>query len=133
MEVRELDSDVSFLRNYLTDELVEELDLYVYRRQGDQWVVVDKDWEKVRDTLVRGLTNFGQPYIAVEDSDYQDNGELLLRHAFEGQELDMQYAQRTLEQVFRLWGRPVCLTTQREAKVTVLRFDGHAHSAQERA
>ena len=45
----------------------------------------------------------------------------------------MQYAQRTLEQVFRLWGRPVCLTTQREAKATVLRFDGHTHSAQERA
>src|SRR5262249_53610690 len=102
MEVRELDSDASFLRNYLTEELVDELDLYVYRPQGDQWVVVNKDWEKVRDTLVRGLTNFGQPYIAVEDSDYQDNGELLLQHAFEGQELDMQYAQRTLEQVFRL-------------------------------
>jgi stage V sporulation protein R len=133
MEVRELDRDVSFLRNYLTEELVEELDLYVYRRQGDQWVVVDKDWEKVRDTLVGGLTNFGQPYIAVEDGDYRDNGELLLQHAFEGQELDMQYAERTLEQVFRLWGRPVCLATQREEKATVLRFDGHAHAAQERA
>jgi stage V sporulation protein R len=133
MEVRELDSDVSFLRNYLTEELVEELDLYVYRRQGDQWVVVDKDWEKVRDTLVRGLTNFGQPYIAVEDGDYQDNGELLLQHTFEGQELDLQYAQRTLEQVFRLWGRPVCLATQRDAKATVLRFDGRAHTAQEGA
>jgi stage V sporulation protein R len=129
MEVRELDSDVSFLRNYLTEELVEELDLYVYRRQGDKWVVVDKDWERVRDTLVHGLTNFGQPYIAVEDGDYLDNGELLLEHAFEGQELDIQYAQRTLEQVFRLWGRPVCLATQRETKATVLRFDGHAHTA----
>lgn len=133
MEVRELDSDVSFLRNYLTEDLVEELDLYLYRRQGDQWVVVDKDWEHVRDTLVSGLTNFGQPYIAVEDGDFQDNGELLLQHAFEGQELDMPYAQRTLEQVFRLWGRPVCLATQRESKPTVLRFDGQAYTVREHA
>jgi stage V sporulation protein R len=130
MEVRELESDVSFLRNYLTEDLVEDLDLYLYRREGDQWVVVDKDWEHVRDALVDGLTNFGQPYIMVEDGDYNDNGELLLRHYFEGQELDMNYSQRTLEQVFRLWGRAVSLETQRESKATVLRFDGQAHSAQ---
>jgi stage V sporulation protein R len=130
MEVRELHNDVSFLRNYLTEELVEDLDLYLYRREGDNWVVVDKDWEHVRDTLVRSLTNFGQPYIAVEDGDYNDNGELLLRHYFEDQELDMSYAQRTLEQLFRLWGRSVCLATQRESKATVLRFDGQAHTAQ---
>jgi stage V sporulation protein R len=129
MEVRELDNDVSFLRNYLTEELVEDLDLYLYRKDGDQWVVVDKDWEHVRDTLVRSLTNFGQPYIAVEDGDYNDNGELLLRHSFEDQELDLNYAQRTLEQVFRLWGRSICLATQRDAKATVLRFDGQAHTA----
>ena len=128
MEVRELDNDVSFLRNYLTEELVEDLDLYLYSRQGDQWVIVEKDWEKVRDTLVRALTNFGQPYIVVEDGDYNGNGELFLRHCFEGQELDMNYAHRTLEQVFRLWGRPVCLATERESTSTVLRFDGQAHS-----
>ena len=32
-EVRELDNDVSFLRNYLTEELVEELDLYLTARR----------------------------------------------------------------------------------------------------
>jgi stage V sporulation protein R len=84
----------------------------------------------VRDALVRGLTNFGQPYIVVEDGDYNGNGELFLRHCFEGQELDMKYAQRTLEQVFRLWRRPVCLATERESKATVLRFDGQAHNTQ---
>src|ERR1041384_1218713 len=30
-EVRELDNDISFLRNYLTEELCEELDLFVYQ------------------------------------------------------------------------------------------------------
>ena len=76
LEVRELENDVSLLRNYLTDDLVEELDLYLYRREGDEWVIVDKDWEQVRDTLVGSMTNFGQPYIVVDDGDYQANGEL---------------------------------------------------------
>jgi stage V sporulation protein R len=128
IEVRELDNDVSFLRNYLTEDLVEDLDLYLYSRQGDHWVIVEKDWEKVRDGLVRELTNFGQPYITVEDGDYNNNGELWLRHWFEGQELDLNYAQRTLEQVFRLWKRTVSLATERDSRETVLTFDGRAHA-----
>ena len=35
-EVREMESDVSFLRNYLTEELVQELDLYVYKVEDDE-------------------------------------------------------------------------------------------------
>jgi len=127
MEVRELESDASFLRNYLTAELVEDLDLYLYERQGDQWVIVEKDWERVRDSLVRGLTNFGQPYIVVENADFNANGELWLDHWFEGLELDVTYAERTLEQVFRLWGRTVHLATMRESKSAVLSFDGRSH------
>jgi len=127
-EVRELESDVSFLRNYLTAELVEELDLYLYERKGNEWVVVDKDWEKVRDSLTRGLTNFGQPYIVVKDGDFKSNGELYLEHFFEGQELEIPYATRTLEQVFRLWGRTVHLATQLGEKSAVLSFDGREHT-----
>ena len=33
-DVREYDSDISFLRNYLTKELVEDLDLYVFEKKG---------------------------------------------------------------------------------------------------
>ncbi len=36
-EVRELDNDVSFLRNYLMKELVEELDLFVFEKKGPEW------------------------------------------------------------------------------------------------
>jgi stage V sporulation protein R len=128
MEVRELENDVSFLRNYLTAELVDELDLYLYERKGNEWVVVDKDWEKVRDSLTRALTNFGQPYIVVKDADFKSNGELYLEHYFEGQELEIPYATRTLEQVFRLWGRTVHLASQVGEKPVVLSFDGREHS-----
>jgi stage V sporulation protein R len=130
LEVRELESDVSLLRNYLTADLVEELDLYVYRREGDQLVIVDKDWEHVRDTLVGSMTNFGQPYIVVDDGDFNANGELYLEHRYEQQELDVNYATRTLEHIFRLWGRTVHLATQLgkpTVKPTLLSFDGKEH------
>ncbi|MCA1594361.1 MAG: SpoVR family protein, partial [Acidobacteria bacterium] len=42
-EVRELDNDVSFLRNYLTEELCEELDLFVYELvEEEEWTVTEK-------------------------------------------------------------------------------------------
>jgi stage V sporulation protein R len=127
-EVREQESDASFLRNYLTKELVDELDLYIYRLQDGQWVVVEKDWEKVRDAILTSMTNFGRPYIVVEDGDFQGNRELYLKHCFEGQELDLAYADKTLRQVHRLWGRRVHLETIYEEKSTLLTFDGQSCS-----
>ncbi len=127
-EVRELDNDVSFLRNYLTEDLVKDLDLYLYRKEGDEWVIVEKDWEKVRDTIVANMTNFGTPYLVVENGDYRGNRELYLKHLFEGQELDMVYAEKTLQYVHTLWGRPVHLETLYEGKRILLTYDGERNS-----
>jgi stage V sporulation protein R len=127
-EVRETESDVSLIRNYLTEQLVEDLDLYLYEREGDQWVIVDKNWENVRDSMVARMSNFGNPTILVEDGDYRHNGELYLGHVYDGQELDDKYAEKTLEYVHRLWGRPVHLRTAFEGEGVVFTYDGGKHS-----
>nr|MBF6589542.1 SpoVR family protein [Ktedonobacterales bacterium] len=127
-EVREMESDVSLLRNYLTKDLVRELDLYLYRKEGDEWVVVEKDWEKVRDGLISSLTNFGMPYITIDDADFNRNTELLLRHHFEGQELDLPYAEKTLEYVHYIWSRPVHLETTFEGHTLRFSYNGEKHS-----
>jgi stage V sporulation protein R len=127
-EVRELDNDISFLRNYLTEDLCDELDLFVYQLVDDEeWTVSEKKWEKVRDQLVANMTNFGFPYIEVVDGDYDGNRELYMMHRFEGVELDMGYARKTLEYVYKLWGRKVHLETVSEDEPLVLRFDGTEH------
>lgn len=46
-EVRELDSDQSFLRNYLTKELVEDLDLYVFEKRGQEWGAHDFSFNRL--------------------------------------------------------------------------------------
>jgi stage V sporulation protein R len=124
LEVRETESDLSFLRNYLTEQLIEDLDLYVYRREGNEWVIVDKNWRNVRDAITRSMTNFGFPYIVVEDGDYNRNRELYLKHRFDGQELDIAQAQKTLRHLYLLWGRDVHLETVIKEKPAVLSFDG---------
>ena len=127
-EVRELDNDVSFLRNYLTEDLVKDLDLYLYKKEGDEWVIAEKNWQKVRDTLVANMTNFGHPYLVVDDGDYRGNRELYIKHMFEGQELDLGYAEKTLQHVYTLWGRPVHLETIYEGKRILLTYDGERSS-----
>jgi stage V sporulation protein R len=128
-EVREVDNDVSFLRNYLTEELVEELDLYVVELIDEEdWTITEKRWERVRDQLVANMTNFGYPYIEVADGDYNGNRELYLLHRHEGSDLDVRYARKVLEHVFKLWGRDVHLETKVEDEVTVLSYDGEVHS-----
>jgi len=128
MEVRELDNDISFLRNYLTEELCEDLDLFVYELVDDEdWMVTEKKWEKVRDQLVANMTNFGFPYIEVVDGDYDRNSELYLMHRYEGVELDMKYARKTLEHVYKLWGRDVHLETVVDDEPLVLHYNGSEH------
>ena len=128
-EVRELDNDVSFLRNYLTEDLCEELDLFVYELvEEEEWTVTEKRWARVRDQLVANMTNFGFPYIVVADGDYNGNRELYLKHQFEGAELDQPYARKVLEYVHTLWGRNVHLETIIDGERTVLHYDGAEHS-----
>ncbi|KKM08985.1 stage V sporulation protein R [Clostridiales bacterium PH28_bin88] len=127
-EVRETENDVSFLRNYLTREMVEELDLYLYHKVGHDWVIADKNWERVRDILVTSRTNCGFPVIMVEDGDYQHHGELYLRHCYEDVELDIPYLEKTLPYLFLLWGRPVHLETVLEGKGVVFSYDGKRNS-----
>lgn len=127
-EVRELESDVSFLRNYLTEELCEELDLFVYElREEEEWTITEKKWERVRDQLVANMTNFGFPYLQVEDGDYNRNRELYLKHRYEGVELDMRYGRKALEHVQSLWGRTVHLETVVDDEPFVMRYDGEQH------
>jgi stage V sporulation protein R len=110
-EVRAVESDVSFIRNYLNEALVEKLDLYLYGRRGEYWEVTENAWQRVRDGIVHKLTNCGFPYIYAADHNHGRRGELYLVHGYEGVELDPAYLARTLEHVQQIWERPVHLET----------------------
>ncbi|CAG9613201.1 hypothetical protein BACCIP111899_02396 [Bacillus rhizoplanae] len=123
-EVREIEWDVSFLRNYLNKELVMREDMYLFQRQGKDYKVIDKDWENVRDQLVNMRTNGGFPYLMVEDGDHLKNGELYIKHYYEGIELDLKYLEKVLPYIYQLWGRTVHMESIVENKSVVFSYDG---------
>lgn len=125
-EVREIESDISFLRNYLTKDLVMREDMYLFQKQGRDYKIVDKAWEQVRDQLVSMRVNGGFPYITVNDGDYNKNGELYLKHGFEGIELDLKYLEKVLPYIHQLWGRGVHMETVVEDKPLLYSYDGKA-------
>ncbi len=131
-EVRHSYSDRFFIEQFLTEKLVEELNLYLYEGKQEQaeirYLVSDRDWQEIRKLLIVRLSTFGIPLIQVEDGDYRGKRELYLRHAYEGIELDQEYRQKTMENVFYLWGRPIYLETRIKEKKVVFTFDGKDHS-----
>ena len=123
-EVREVESDISFIRNYLTKDLVKQEDLYLFEKKGNEYKVSDKDYENVRDQLVSMRVNGGFPYIEVVNGDYLRNGELYLLHGYEGMELDHPYLENVLKYIYQLWGRPVHVETHSEEKQVLYSYDG---------
>ncbi|GIQ64284.1 hypothetical protein PACILC2_28520 [Paenibacillus cisolokensis] len=126
--MREYESDISFIRNYLTKDLVKDLDLYVFEKKGPEWKITDKTWENIRDQLVFSRVNGGFPSIVVQDGDFNRNGELYLKHLYEGVELDLKYVERTLPYIVQLWGKTVHLETVVEDKRIVFSMDGKKSS-----
>lgn len=123
-EVREIESDTSFIRNYLTKELVEQEDLYLFEKQGRDYRITNKDFEVIRDQLIQSRINGGFPYITVEDGDYLRNGELYLKHSYEGTELDLHYLENVLPYIYELWGRIVHLETVVNERHVLYSYDG---------
>lgn len=123
-EVREMDSDISFIRNYLTKDLVKQEDLYLFEKKNNDYKITDKDHENVRDQLVSMRVNGGFPYIMVENGDYSRNGELYLIHGYEGNELDPHYLENVLPYINQLWGHTVHLETYVENKSILYSYDG---------
>jgi len=130
-EVRALYNDVTFIDEFLTPEFARKHQLFSFEWSGrnDRFEIESREFRKVKEKLLFQLTNRGNPYIYVIDSNHENRGELLLRHDHRGVDLRNDYARETLAALVRLWKRPVCIATRSDDKPTILRFDGKEHTA----
>lgn len=125
-EVRKSHNDISFIDEFLTPDFCNRQQLFTYKfnpRTG-RMEIDTRDFEAIKQKLLLQLTNFGQPLIQVEDGNYKNRRELLLRHIHEGVDLDGTYAHETLKNLYGIWRRPVNLATKYEDKEVVFHFDG---------
>ena len=128
-EVREADRDVSFLRRHLTEDLMRELHLFEYEAKGDDLVISNvadtEGWRQVKETLLKNVGMGGIPVIRVEDADYGQNRTLYLVHAHEGRDLQLEYAEKSLGYIRRLWQRDIALETMVNGKRALLTYSDH--------
>lgn len=132
LDVRRTYSDRFFIEHFLTEKLVHALNLYLYEGRKDgsevEYVVTERDWHRVKELLVKFLSTYEIPLILIEDGDYRGKRELYLKHAYEGIELDPEYREKTMEQVYYLWDRPVHLETTVSDNTMLFTYDGSQHS-----
>lgn len=121
-EVRKIYNDVGFIDAFLTEDFVRRHKLFTYRydKQTRQYRIDSRDFKEIKRVLLFQLTNFGQPVITVEDANYNNRGELYLKHHHEGVDLHTAYAIDTLAHLAAIWQRPVHIETAVEGEGRVL-------------
>ena len=122
LEVRRDYNDIGFIETFLTEEFCREQQLFTYahNQRTGQYEIAGRDFGEVKRQLLFSLTNFGHPFIYVADANDGNRGELLLTHRYEGVGLRMDYAGATLQNLRRIWGRPVHLETEEDGQRVVL-------------
>ena len=132
-EAREVDRDASFLRRFLTEELMREMDMFEYEPRGEDLVisqVSDKEgWRGIKETLIKNVGMGGVPVIKIEDADYNQNRILYVKHYHEGRDLQLEYAEKAISYLHRLWGHEVVLETVVNSKRALLSYSDDGFSA----
>ena len=122
-EVRQSEDDISFLRNYLTVDLVDKLQLFAYGSDcthppGQRCshcqdiVITSRERDMVVESLLTPRYNYGVPRVVVTDV---VNNALYLEHLDRHTTfLDRRYANQTLAYIAELWKHPVHILTSDE-------------------
>jgi stage V sporulation protein R len=129
-QVRSIYNDMNFIDDFVTDQFCREHKLFSYRLnpKTGMYEIEDRSMEKIKEKLLFSLTNLGHPYVVVVDGNFENRGELYLKHRFDGVELRIDYAKATLERIFHVWTRPVHIQTKVGESFMLYSYDGSTHT-----
>jgi stage V sporulation protein R len=112
------------MQDFLTAELVDEMNLYIYKKEDKNtyidYVRTKHKAEEIRKLIIESFGHNQIPIIEVINGNYDKKGEIALKHKWGGIELDKKYGEKTMEHIFKLYGRPVHLSTIIDKKEVVL-------------
>ena len=109
--VRAEEDDFGFIRNYVDEDLAEELQLFKWAAESGTVKVVESDIDALRDALVAPKYNFGAPAVFAKHVGIDGSLELVHEHKTDGRGLDLERTERVLDYIHRVWRRPVKLET----------------------
>jgi stage V sporulation protein R len=118
--IMQQDDDFGFIRNHLTRELADELELFRFSARSDGQVkVLETDLTALHEAVLSPKYNFGAPMVAA--THIRNDGTLELTHdnSVDGRGLDLERSRKVLDYVQRVWRRPILLTTVNQAGSTL--------------
>ncbi len=120
-------TDWFFMQDFLTVDVVDELDLYIYQVQETpvsyDYIRTDHTAEEIREIIINSYAHSGIPKIEIMNGNYNDNGSLYMMHRYAGVPLDKGYAIETMRHICHIWGRPVILETKQDKKDIVFKVE----------
>lgn len=113
--VREVHNDMSFLRFYVDQDFMEDMNYFSYSfKKSKKAITIDdisdeSGWESVRSELIKNVGLSRVPVIFVDEVE-KDNT-LCLVHEHDGRDLDLAYARKVFDHINTLWRDEVKLVT----------------------
>src|SRR5947199_387809 len=104
-EVRKIYNDLTFIDEFLTEEFAVDQKMFTfeYNKQAGEYVIASREFKMVKEKLLFQLTNWGNPFIRVENANYENRGELYLFHKHEGLDLKLDMTKDTPRNVHPIW------------------------------
>jgi len=129
--------DWFFMQNFLTVELVDDLDLYIFVGKENPMsydlIVTNHDNKQIRDLIVASFAHSHIPQVEIVNVDYEGAGKLYLKHQYAGAELQLEYTKKTLNHIYDLWGKEIILETVFQKKPVLIKRKENKHEVEEAA
>ena len=129
-EARKIYNDISFVDEFLTEDFCRTQGFFVkkFNRETGKFEIDSKNFKQIKNVLLFKLTNFGQPIIKLVDANFENKGEMLLNHQHEGMDLQPDFMEQTMKNLFKIWTRPINLVTTMEEKPIMFSYNGQEFS-----
>jgi len=114
IEVVSDEDDISLIKNYLTKELVEEMNLFTYKSEKDKngdniLTIKSRNPDDVAESLTKDMHNYRSPVITIEKA--SSLGMELIHHNTDNKTLDERNLAKVMGYIYELWGSPVDMQT----------------------
>jgi len=108
-------TDWFFMKEFLTPELVNELDMYIFvekeTSEAFEYNRTKHTDKQIADIISNSFATHDIPHIVITDGNLDDKGGLKLVHKLSNKPLDTLYSEKTMDHIKKIWGRAVELYT----------------------
>jgi len=126
-EIRETDRDESFLRRFLTEDIIRKIHLFQHEKRGEKRIVTkvadENNWEIIKENLIKSTGTNNIPVITVID--YSLDHTLNLAHKYDQRELELNYTEKCLLAIEKLWKDKVTLKTVLNKEDVILTLENN--------